>query len=644
MSVPYIQQPEDIKEIIDKRYEAIKPLVKEYDRDEPITRDFLRRRSKELKEKGWNGFSPTSLWRHLQSYLENHDEADLAPKEKPKGAARKSQWPEHIQAAIDLIIRQDYMRWDVERPDILKDLPFLEPLDLNDRVPLRTVYNERIERLYWPFSEVPNFRVFKRRLNAITTEKERAIVKEGIRKAEEIYGRKKGPRAHVRGITKAELPNELWQADSHYTDLIIGDADGYRIGRLWLYGVVDRATTNIMGYSLSWEHPAYAVVQRALFNAMSPKDEILERVGIEIPEGGIGSHPWPMRGIPKAILADNGNEHNNINLQTACRANRIKLHYTKVRTPQWNATVERVFKTLNFTVHGLRGTTFSNTKVKGEYAPEGDIWATYRKFERLLVNEICQQNKKRKRRYVGLSPYERWTRGVEILPLRVPQNNKQWRGLRISLLPSVKPCLTKEGVQHNNRLYWNEKLLDYIKVDSNRRRSKVPFYIDPLDIERGFVFISEINDYIDVSMKRGNVENEIMEQIDTPLPVSEWEFSNSIKMLQKKYGLKVSAEMGMALARQRKLVLAKADSGKLTPKQRKQRERALVDDINREVDNKVLGLPTKKLGKSTSLPKRGKKKSGSKRKSKSNSFTTSHSNLADFWSDKKGERDEEVAF
>ncbi len=645
MTKPYAEQPKEIKEIIERRLKAIKPLLRKHERGEPITREDYRKRSEECKARGWRGFSSTNLYRFLRRYVETYDKADLAPVDRPKGLKRKSQWPQEVLAYIDFVLRQDYLGKKVEVPEMIKHLPFLDPvytasLGLNARAKLRYIYYIRTSN--WPFfSKVPSFSVFERRSKAITTERERMALKEGEDAANAFYGKEHGwGNQGVIGVVDVTLPNELWEVDNTYVDLEVFDDKGVKIGRLWLTAVVDVATRCIVGYALEWSHPSYAMTQRALFNAISPKDEILRECGIDWDAKILGSHPWPARGMPKAVLVDNGKEFNNNCLIETCRVNKIKLGYAKVKTPEWRALVERVFKTLNTKFHHLRGSTYSNVVEKGDYKPEKDAWATYKKFEELLVIEICGHNNHEKRRFHGITPNELWERGVKECPPLLPKSKKTWRRLRISLLPFKESSLTKNGIQHNNRFYQNEELRPFVKKGKYTNYSRVPFYYDPLNIDRGFVYIEELGDYVEVQRVHRYPLDEIIEQLEIDRPLTEWDYKLAGGLWKNKFGCKSSPATREALARRLLEILADTPSSLLSGKEKKQKAQMEVDNQNRAIDEKVL---SSNKAAATHPPRRVKKKTGGK-KSRPATASDLPQSFEELWEDKRRERDNEISF
>ncbi|MEE9612015.1 MAG: hypothetical protein V3W19_12220, partial [Desulfatiglandales bacterium] len=592
------------------------PLVEKIDGGEPITREDWRKRSEECKARGWKGCSPTNLHRFVKVYLVNRDEADLAPKDRPKGLKRKPQWPEEIVAYIDIVLNLDYLLQEPEvpkwlEPVLIRDPFYTAPLDLNPRARLKFIYDRRI--VNWPFpGKKPSLSVFKRRRELITTARRLVAIKEGEAKAKALYGENCGRGSLVQGITNVSLPNELWQMDSTYLDLFISDEEGNVVGRLWLTGVLDIATRSIMGYLLWWGNLSYEVTARALFNAINHKDEILERVGIEWGQGKeFEVHPWPMFGSPNAVLIDNGPENNNYCFQETSRINKIKLLYAKVGAPQWKGVVERTLGTLNLFIHPLRGSTQSNILEKGDYLPDKDACIIYADFEKILVSEICRYNLKGKRSLLGITPYQRWSKGVEICPPQHPKNKRGWRRLRISLLPYVEPCLGPHGVTYNGRKYWNEGLREFIKPKPQGGYEKVRFYYDYQDIDHGYVYVDGIGDYVEVYRKDVYPQREFIDQLGVDRPLAEWEWELCKDLWKKQYGKNPSTKALEHYTRKTMGHITSSNPKHLTKKQRRQKERIKTDKIYREADIKILGItnPTmhpKPLGETK--PKRKKRK------------------------------------
>jgi transposase InsO family protein len=645
MKTPYVEQPKNVRELIEMKYEAITPLVEKHDRGEPITREDWKRRSQECKEKGWTGCSPSSLYRNFKRYLENYDKADLAPRKRSKGLERKSLWFDDVQAFVDYImIKQDYLGRRIEIPDVLKHIPFLEPkvipLNLSPRAKLKFIYDLRTASLddpeasLWPFPNIdpPSYWTVERRLKAITSKFERVAAREGKKVAQNLYGREYSYHSGALGIVDVTLPNELWEIDNTYADLIVKDEKGRNLGRVYLTAIVDVATRAIVGFSLDFRKPSYIITQRAMINAMMPKDKLLERLGIEWgPDKTIKNHPWPMGGIPARIMIDNGKEYINENFITACVANNINLVVSKVKTPEWKALVERVFKTLNLRViHNIKGTTFSNVQDKGDYNPEKNTWATFQRLEKLIVLGICEHNASKQRRFKKVIPNQLWAEKTKTCPPRLPLRKKQLRQLRISFLPFEERAIRRRGIQNKDRFYWSEELRPYIKSGS-----KVRFYEDPLNIDRGFVYIDEIGDYVEVKRLQQYPQNEIIDNFGVDRALAEWEFDFAVDLWKKKFNRKPSSNEIAALKNLFQKTLAETDD--LTLKYRRLKEQMMVDALNREIDDELLGPST--------LPKlQDSPKTRPKKKSKSRPSVSKPTSLIEVWDAKQEEREQVVEF
>lgn len=157
------------------------------------------------------------------------------------------------------------------------------------------------------------------------------------------------------------LPLERVEIDHTRSDLVvIDDRDNLPLGRLTLTYCMDTATRYPLGYYLGFEPPSYLAVMECLHHAIQPKVGVRQQYGAE--------HEWLAYGIPFSLVIDNGKEFIGHDLEDACLLLGIVLQYTPVPTPQFKASVEMLFGSLNtMFFHALPGTTFSNPQERGGY-------------------------------------------------------------------------------------------------------------------------------------------------------------------------------------------------------------------------------------------------------------------------------------
>ena len=167
----------------------------------------------------------------------------------------------------------------------------------------------------------------------------------------EVYSARHGKkRAYLRFGTFEirDLPNralEEVEIDHCLVDLLVVDDNGKVLGRPWITVIKDRATKALPGIHISFTHPSYATVQRALAHSFYPKD--LGRFqGLK--------NEWQAFGLPEWLISDRGKEFVSKNFQEACMLLGITPIALPGRKPWLKGAVERVFRTMHARVFDLK--------------------------------------------------------------------------------------------------------------------------------------------------------------------------------------------------------------------------------------------------------------------------------------------------
>jgi putative transposase len=187
----------------------------------------------------------------------------------------------------------------------------------------------------------------------------------------------------VKGKQVATRLLERWEIDHTPLDiLVICEKSFLPLGRPWLTIAIDKYSRMIVGFYVSFREPsAYAVLQ-CLKQAILPKDEILAAY----PDI---KAPWPARGIPEAIVCDNGMDLHANALMNFCQELGIQIQFCPAKTPQYKGSVERVFRTLeDGLIHQLPGTVFANIDERGDYPSETKASLTLSNLQHLLIKWI----------------------------------------------------------------------------------------------------------------------------------------------------------------------------------------------------------------------------------------------------------------
>ena len=199
-----------------------------------------------------------------------------------------------------------------------------------------------------------------------------------------------------------DWPLERVEIDHTRTDLIvIDDRDNLPLGRLTLTYCLDTATRYPLGYYLGFEPPSYLTVMECLHHAICPKPDVRQLYGAE--------HAWLAYGIPATLVIDNGKEFIGHDLADACLLLGIVLQYTPVQTPQFKASVERMFGSLNTMLfHTLPGTTFADPAERGNYQSAEQACVYLSVVDKLLNIFLVDIYAERFHRGLGAIPARCW--------------------------------------------------------------------------------------------------------------------------------------------------------------------------------------------------------------------------------------------
>lgn len=187
----------------------------------------------------------------------------------------------------------------------------------------------------------------------------------------------------VTGTVKVHHILERYEIDHTPVDvLLVCEHTGMVLGRPWLTLIIDRRSRMIAGFYLSYHAPSASSVMYALRQAMLPKDDLLDAIS------GI-RNPWPVRGCPLRVVADNGMELHSDDVENFCLEALIELMYAGVAHPEMKGGIERLFRTLGEDLfHQLPGTVFRSVEQRGNYPSESRAALTLETFTQVLVRWI----------------------------------------------------------------------------------------------------------------------------------------------------------------------------------------------------------------------------------------------------------------
>ena len=271
---------------------------------------------------------------------------------------------------------------------------------------------------------------------------------------------------------------------------------------------------------------------------------------------------------PNKIHVDNGADFRSLDLSKSCEAHGIALEFRPVGRPEFGGHIERVIGTFMKEVHGLSGTTFSNTKEKDTYQSEAEAVMTLDEFETWLINYIVNVYHKRTHSALGMSPVQKWRLGIfgdkDHVGCGYPQMPVDEQTLLLDFLPSEKRTIQHNGVTIDGLRYYDVALNMYINdSDENGKSKEFLFRRDPRNIGKIWFYDPKLKHYFPIPFA------------DQSLPdMSIWEYKQARQLLKDKNETLIhSQQINDALTEMREMVKQSAER---TKKARRQAQRQKV--------------------------------------------------------------------
>jgi putative transposase len=271
--------------------------------------------------------------------------------------------------------------------------------------------------------------------------------------------------ARTGGLT-VQRPLELVQIDHTRVDVLVVSDDRLTVrGRPWITLAIDVATRCVVGYYLTMRAPSSVSVALCVEHMVLPKPENEGEPGL-----------WPMFGKPTTILVDNGKDLRSQAFVTGCQQHGIEVRWRPVKTPHYGAHIERLNGTLMNLVHLLPGTTFSNSRQRGDYASEARATMTMDELNRWIVQKICRFYHVKSHKALKASPLYVWERLWQ-------EHSEAGQGptlvanpeaFRLDFLPRTFRVVKRSGIEHGASRYWHESLGPLVG-----RKEEVEIRFDP---------------------------------------------------------------------------------------------------------------------------------------------------------------------
>lgn len=220
-------------------------------------------------------------------------------------------------------------------------------------------------------------------------------------------------------------------ADIHFIEVI--DSHGVFVGRPYLTIAADVATSAIIGFCLTLEHPSRLSVALCLAHAMSRKETWLAERGID--------HAWPMFGRPKQIVVDSAKEFQSSTFLQSCADFGLKVRTRNKGTVHHGGVVERLLGKINTVLRSLPGKTGRSIADRGDYASETRARLSFTDVERCITLAVIDHNLSQNARKLTVPAHE-WERRFQ--PMGRPIDDPAC--VLLNFLPRTTRRISPQGV------------------------------------------------------------------------------------------------------------------------------------------------------------------------------------------------------
>jgi hypothetical protein len=194
-------------------------------------------------------------------------------------------------------------------------------------------------------------------------------------------------------LSQAVTAAYQYEVDATYVDLYLTSkylVDEVKVmKRVWLIGVVDKATSMTVGYYITLRSPTEEDICLALYNAFTGKVEFCRRYGVEIEYDD-----WPCHHIPTSMLFDNGNENKESLLDRIVQEKlpTLSIELAESFQGKQKGTAERKFGSFNTkAIHRLAGAVIKNVPKAAKHASKKAIF-TLDDLNHILIHTILDLN------------------------------------------------------------------------------------------------------------------------------------------------------------------------------------------------------------------------------------------------------------
>jgi putative transposase len=414
-----------------------------------------------------HNISTATLYRWIKLFETTEQLSQLLPNRSNGGEGKTRLTPE-VETIVQTTLEEFYLT--------------------KDRHSIQFVFDKVEERCVRHGVAVPHINTVSNRVSALR--EERVLRSRYSHKAaDDKYSPHKGK------FPGADFPLAVVQIDHTIGDVIlVDDQNRMPLGRPWITMAIDVYSRMVVGFYISFETPGALGTGMCVANSLLPKEDWLNR--LDVPG------EWPCWGKMKKIYVDNAKEFRGSMLKRACEDYGIDLEWRPVRKAHYGGHIERLMGTLAKEIHSLPGTTFSNSKDKGEYPSAKKAALTLGEFEKWLLHFIVNVYHQRIHKSLGQTPLKVFEDGVYQktgLPARFQDEKK----VKLDFLPYFERTIQRYGVELDYIHYQSEVLrswmhaLDEKSPKSNLKR-KFIFRRDPRDISVIFFYDPEVKTYVPI--------------------------------------------------------------------------------------------------------------------------------------------------
>ncbi len=282
------------------------------------------------------------------------------------------------------------------------------------------------------------------------------------------------------GSQGPKLTHVLQRVEVDHTVLdlfVVDEQDRLPIGRPTLTIALDVYSGMPFGVFVSFEPPSYLAVMGCLLHGILPKTNAKEAYGTR--------NPWPVHGLPEALVCDNGKEFVGRDLADACAQLGLTLDPNPPRAPWCKGALERFIRTHNTgLVHTLPGTTFSNIAAHGDCNPSRYPCISLPALSKLLHVWLLDVYAQRWHEGIQGVPAKRWAESLA--SGWEPALHHSAEEVRILLCRTAERTIQRTGIDFESLRYQDPELA---RLRSTLPASpKVRIKYDPGDLGAIHVF------------------------------------------------------------------------------------------------------------------------------------------------------------